>query len=242
MFDFIWNEVLYRPLFNILIWLYNNVTAQDLGWAIVLLTIALRFLMLPLSIISQYNRLRNEELQREIDRASEQFKYDAVLRKEEVRKLVRARKVRPWAKTLGLLLQLLVLILLYKVFWQGITGEKLITLLYDWVDFPGSIDPMFYGFNLGATHDIVWSGLVAIFLLFGIYLDFRRSDAVPTKGDLFYFIAFPLAVFYVLWLLPMVKSLFVLTSIVFSAIVNRLLHAMIATKKPPDSAKNTTNS
>ncbi len=231
MFEFIWNEILYQPLFNVLIWMYNNVTDHNLGWAVILVTIALRVLMLPLSVISEYNRVRNQELAAEIETMGQDFKFDPILRKEHIRKLVRARKVHPWAKTLGLVVQLLVLLLLYQVFWRGITGEKLITYLYDWVDFPGTINIMFYGFNLAAHHDIVWAGIVALLMLAEVYLEVRRNKNAPTKSDLLYFILFPLATFYILWMLPMVKSLFVLTSILFSAIVNPLLHSAMKPKK-----------
>ncbi len=237
MFAFIWNEILYRPLFNVLIWFYNNVTDHNLGWAVILLTICLRVLLFPLNMIAEYNRVKNEELGLEIDKMSKDFKYDPVLRKQHVRALIKARKVRPWAKTLGLALQLLVLILLYQVFWRGITGEKLIRYLYDWVDFPGTINVMFYGFNLGAHHDIVWAGIVGMLMLFEVYMEVRRNKRAPTKGDLLYFILFPLATFYLLWILPMVKSLFVLTSIAFSAIVNPLLHRAMK-KKPAEADKS----
>ncbi len=236
MFAFIWNEILYQPLFNVLIWLYNDVTNHNLGWAVILLTLALRVLLLPLSVIAEYNRVRNQELSQDIEKMNQDFKFDSILRKEQIRKLIKTRKVHPWAKTLGLALQLLVLVLLYQVFWRGITGEKLITYLYDWVDFPGTINIMFYGFNLSASHDIVWAGIVGLLMLVEIYLEVRRAKQAPTKSDLFYFILFPLVTFYVLWMLPMVKSLFVLTSIVFSAIVNPLLHR--AMKKKPAEAKD----
>ncbi len=231
MLAFIWNDILYQPLFNVLIWLYNNVTDHNLGWAVILLTLALRILLLPLSIIAEYNRVKNDELASEIEKMGQDFKFDPILRKEQIRKLIKVRKVHPWAKTLGLALQLLVLVLLYQVFWRGITGEKLIKYLYDWVDFPGTINTVFYGFNLGTTHDIIWSGIVGTLMLVEIYFEVRRSRRAPTKSDLFYFILFPLATFYLLWILPMVKSLFVLTSIVFSAIVNPLLHSAMKPKK-----------
>lgn len=234
MFAFIWNEILYRPLFNVLIWFYNNVTDHNLGWSVILLTIGLRIVMLPLSVIAEYNQVKNEELALEIDKMGNDFKFDPVLRKQHIRALVKVRKVRPWAKTLGLALQLLVLVLLYQVFWRGITGEKLIKYLYDWVDFPGTINIMFYGFNLGKIHDIVWPGIVAILFLIEVYIEVRRSKRVPNKNDLLYFILFPAATFYLLWILPMVKSLFVLTSMAFSAIVNPLLHAAMKPKPNPE--------
>jgi len=45
----IFNEALYRPLFNTLIWIYNIIPGNDLGIAIILLTILIRFILYPLS-------------------------------------------------------------------------------------------------------------------------------------------------------------------------------------------------
>ena len=62
----IWNEFLYRPLFNLLIWIYNNWTDGNFGWAVIYLTIILRTGLLPLSLVNEYNKLKNEALYKEI--------------------------------------------------------------------------------------------------------------------------------------------------------------------------------
>ncbi|MEK7102209.1 MAG: hypothetical protein AAB912_01095, partial [Patescibacteria group bacterium] len=66
MFDFFWNDYLFRPLLNILIWLYNNWAGENLGWAVVILTVSLRVLLLPFSIISERNAVRYERLHERI--------------------------------------------------------------------------------------------------------------------------------------------------------------------------------
>ncbi|EKE07596.1 MAG: 60 kDa inner membrane insertion protein [uncultured bacterium] len=232
MWEFIWNDLLYQPLFNILIWLYNNTAGQNLGWAVVYLTIMLRVILLPLTIIAERNKIRDEQVGEEIKKLEKEFHNDSAQLKDEVRQVVKANKINPWAKASSLGIQLLVLVLLYQVFLQGITGEKLLRTLYDWVDFPGTIDIYFYGSNLGQTHTIFWPGLVAVILLFEIYIDMKRhkKNAVE-KSDLFYFILFPAFSFFILWLLPMVKSLFIISSIIFGMIINRFIRAIFAPKK-----------
>ncbi|MBI2436846.1 MAG: YidC/Oxa1 family membrane protein insertase [Candidatus Magasanikbacteria bacterium] len=230
MLEIIWNDFLYRPLFNVLIWLYNNWADQNLGWAIIYLTLLLRIVMLPLTILTERNVLKNIELEDEIKHAEKDFRNDPILQKEEIRKRIKQKKVRPWTKVLSLGIQLLVLILLYQVFLRGITGEKLIKFLYDWVDFPGSINTVFYGFHLERTHGIFWPGVVALFLLAEIYIDYRSKKMQLTKADLFYFLFFPAASFLILWILPMVKSLFILTSLIFSAIIHQFMKILFKPK------------
>ena len=234
----IWNDFLYQPIFNFLIWIYNNWTNENFGWAVVYLTLILRTTLLPFTFISEKNRAKNANLYEEIKTLSKSYQKDPILRNEEIRRTLKKRKVTPWTKIVVLGIQLLVLLLLYQVFLRGITGEKILKILYPSVDFPGAINTIFYGFDLGMTHDYVWAGAVALFMVAEIYLQFRKRKGGLNKGDLAYFILFPLAVFLALWWLPMVKSLFILTSIVFSAIVGAIIRSFFRQKPMPKAAKS----
>ncbi len=224
MFDnVLWFKFLYQPLFNLLIWLYNNVTANNLGWAIVILTVLLRLILLPLTIIAERNKQKNEELMQEIAELERAYINDPITQKEEIRKLLKQKKIRPWAKATELGVQVLVLVLLYQVFVSGIEGDKVSRTLYCSVNFPGKINADFYGFHLGETHTIVGPLVVALYLLLEIYRNFSKREAKITQSDLAYFILFPFFSFVILWILPMVKSLFVLTSLVFSTFIHFLI-------------------
>src|SRR3989338_2186036 len=106
--DQIWNDYLYRPLFNFLIWIYNNWTDQNLGWAVVYLTLILRTLLLPFTLITERNRVHNESLISELRQVERGYPNDPILRKEEMRRVLRKRKVQPWAKIVSLGMQVLV--------------------------------------------------------------------------------------------------------------------------------------
>lgn len=218
----IWNDFLYTPLFNLLIWIYNGWAGESLGWAIVYLTVILRTVLLPFSLINEYNKLKNEALYMEIKEIEKVYQNDEIIRKQEIRKAMKKRRVQPWAKVVVLGIQAVVLVLLYQVFIDGLTGEKIMHVLYPSVQWPGVMNTYFYGFDLGATHDLFWSGAVGLFLLGSIYRNFRRFKGGVEKRDLTYFILFPFSVFLVLWILPMVKALFIFTSLLFSAIVGNI--------------------
>lgn len=221
MFGTIWHDFLYQPLFNALIWFYNNWADQNFGWAVVYLTVMIRLVLLPFTVVTEKTRLKNEELYEDVKRVDQEFKKDPILKKEEIRKILKKRKVHPWAKSVVLGAQLLALILLYQVFLRGITGEKIAKILYLGVDFPGKINTIFFGFDLAATRDWLWSGAVAIWLGLEIYLGLRKRKA--QMADLVYFIFFPAFIFIALWWLPMVKSLFILTSMLFSVILHQFM-------------------
>jgi len=235
MFDFFWNDLLYRPLLNALVWLYNNWASENLGWAVIILTVGLRIVLLPFSIITERNAVRYERLKVRIDDLHKSFKNDPVLLKEEVRKVMRMYRVSPWAKTLVLAIQGLVLVLLYQVFLAGMGGGKIMSLLYGWNDLPGIINTVFFTYDI-AERSVLWAFIVAVWLFLDLYISQRKSLDGITKGEAIFVITFPLAIFFVLWWLPMVKSLFILTSMMFSATITILRRMLV--RVPGKDKKN----
>jgi len=231
MFIALWNTYLYEPVFNLLIWIYNNWAHGNMGWAVVYLTVLLRIVILPLTIISERNKAKNAEVEAEILKLAKDFHYDKVAQKYEIRRRLKLKRIQPWAKALSLGIQALMFLLLYQVFISGISGQRMLKTLYYFVDFPGEINNLFYGFSLGTPHDIVWSGIIGIWLLVEIYIELHRRKGGLHRGDLFYFLFFPLFVFVFLWALPMVKSLFIFTTMAFSLVVHILMKPFFSDKK-----------
>ncbi|PIR67052.1 MAG: hypothetical protein COU51_00485 [Parcubacteria group bacterium CG10_big_fil_rev_8_21_14_0_10_36_14] len=217
MISYVWNDFLFRPVFNILIYFYNEVTGQNLGLAVIYLTVLIRIVLLPFSVISVWREEFYKKLSTKIEKISLAYKNDQVLQNQEIREFLKTHRVNTWSKAIVLGVQALTLVLLYQVFLGGIKGTKL-NLLYDWVEHPDFVNVMFVNFDLGAR-GFIWPAIVAIFLFFEISIEQRKKKAILLNSDIVYKYFFPLVVFGFLTLLPMVKSLFVLTSLVFSAIV-----------------------
>jgi len=215
---FFWTNYLYIPVFNALIWLYNGYAKENLGYAVIILTVALRVALLPLSIVSERNKMQYKILNEKAEQIRKDFKNDPIAMKEKVRKLLKQYKIKPWAKTLVLGIQALMLVLLYQVFIGGLTRYKL-NVLYFWVDKPEIINTRFFGFEL-AVRDWHWAAAVGLVLFIEIYLDQRKRKT--TRGEQLYGIFFPILSFLLLWLLPMVKSIFILTSLAFSYMLSLL--------------------
>lgn len=225
-----WFYGLYQPLFNALIWIYANIANFNLGWAVIWLTIFLRIVLLPLTIISERNIIQEEKAEAEAEKVAQSFKQDPVARKEEIRKIMKKYKISPWAKVATLTIQFLVLVLLYQVFVRGITGEKIAKILYPFIDFPGKINTIFYGFEIGRVHDVFWASICAVYLFVSIIIENRKQKHWSPGQAVFLFI-FPAFTFAALWILPMVKSLFILTSMVFSTIIGLLRSLLFPSNK-----------
>jgi membrane protein insertase Oxa1/YidC/SpoIIIJ len=224
MLSIVWNEYLFRPVFNILIYFYNEWTVQNLGLAVIYLTILLRLILLPFSIVSVWKQAFYKKLSKEIAQISLAHKNDPILQNQEIREFLKIHRVNPWSKAIVLGVQALALVLLYQVFLGGIRGQKL-GQLYSWVRHPDFVNTAFLGFDLGARN-FLWAAAVGVFLFVEIGLEHRKKKEFLMNSDLVYKYFFPLFCFVVLYMLPMVKSLFILTSLVFSAIVVSGLQAL----------------
>ena len=139
----IFNQALYLPLFNALVWLYNVIPGNDLGIAIIALTILIRFILYPLSKKAIQSQKAISQLQPKIKEIQKKYK-----NKEEQAKammeLYKKHKVNPMSGCLPILVQLPLLIALYRVFFNGLNPESL-NLLYDFVSRPDSLNVVFLG-------------------------------------------------------------------------------------------------
>jgi len=225
-----WHNFLFQPLLNALIWLYSNVAHNNMGWAVVWLTVCLRVILLPLNIISERNAVEHEVADQEAEIAIKAFKNDPVAQKDAFRRIMKKHRISPWAKTVMLLIQVLVLLLLYQVFVNGMSGMRLAKELYPFFDMPGRINNIFYGFDISQLHNSIWAGAAAIYLLLSIFIEHRKRTHWE-QAQMFYLIIFPLFTFWALWLLPMVKSIFILTTMLFSDTVTTFRKFIFRPKK-----------
>lgn len=225
----LWHDYLYTPLLNVLFYLYEGPAGGNLGIAIIELTVLLRLALLPFTLVSERNRARFEKLNKKIESIERDFKTDPVMRNEKIRELLRSEKVNYWAKIFQLGIQALVLVLLYQVFIGGIRFTQN-EALYAWVGAPASkVNTMFLGFDI-ADRDWLWPGFVGVVLFLEIYAEQKRREHLVTRSDVMYLLFFPIFSAIVLSLLPIVKSLFILTSIAFSMAVSMLRRTVSKTK------------
>ncbi len=139
----IFNQILYFPLFNALIFIYNHLPFDDLGVAIIILTILIRFLLYPLSQKSIKSQKAINKLQPEIKEIRKKFKKKEDQAKEMML-LYQKYKINPMAGCLPILIQLPVLIALFRVFSTGLNPQQLDNL-YSFIQRPEVLDFMFLG-------------------------------------------------------------------------------------------------
>lgn len=139
----LFNEVLYRPLLNALVFLYNIIPGQDFGIAIIVLTILIRFVLFPLSYKSIKSRKALSALQPKIKEVQKKYKSKEE-QSRELMKLYKEHKVNPVSGCLPMLVQLPILIALYRVLINVLKPESL-SALYSFIKNPGVINSSFLG-------------------------------------------------------------------------------------------------
>jgi len=134
--------ILYQPLFNLLVFLYNSIPGHDFGIAIILLTIIIRFALYPTSVKAVNSQKALQRLQPQIQEIQKKYKEDKEKQAKETLALYKKEKINPFSGLLLALIQLPILIALYQVFWEGLNPQKLVTL-YSFVANPGQISGLF---------------------------------------------------------------------------------------------------
>lgn len=216
--DGFWQDLLYRPVLNFLILLYDTIAYRNLGFAVVWLTFFVRLGLLPLSIIVERNKSIYAALSKRIQKIYQDFEKDPVMMRESIRDLLRKNKVYPWANILLLGIQFLVLVLLYQVFIGGINLEP--KVLYQFVVKPLTIDTTFIGLFDISRRNLTLSLIVAILLFVNIRLEQGTKKHLITRKTAFFLYIFPTFTFLILFWLPSVKALFILTSILLSYVIH----------------------
>lgn len=222
-----WHNVLFAPLLNLLIVLYNGPGFGSLAIAVIELTLLIRLALIPFTVVSEQNKNVYVKIEKEMERLQQEFRNDPVQKREELRKMLKKHRLNPWAKAALLGVQLVVLILLYQVFLGGINAK--FSALYPSVAHPDYVNTMFFGFDLGERHNPWGAGIVAAMLFVEIFVEQKKRLVYITNSDVLFRYAFPAASFAALYFLPAVKSLFILTSMIFSLIVSGLF--LLTTKK-----------
>ena len=111
-----------KPILWLLKWLYAII--GNWGWSIIILTIVVRFIVMPFNIFSYKSMKVMQKIQPEMNRVRERYKDKPAVQKvqmnAEIMELMKRNKANPLGGCLPMLIQLPVFIALYAVLGQSI--------------------------------------------------------------------------------------------------------------------------
>ncbi len=116
--DWGWFFFLTKPIFSLLD--YCNKLVGNMGWAIILLTLVVKTVLLPLAYKSYVSMSKLKQLQPEMEKIKKRAGDDRMKLQQEMMALYKKEKVNPAAGCLPILLQIPIFFSLYKVLFVTI--------------------------------------------------------------------------------------------------------------------------
>lgn len=145
MISAFFHAVFYNPIYNALVALVAIIPGNDVGIAVILVTIAIRLLLLPFSLSAARTQRAMKTLEPKIKALKEKHKGDKEKEALETLALYKEEKVNPFASILTVLIQLPVLLALYWVFRYEPFSHIDTTLLYSFTPIPHTASLLFLG-------------------------------------------------------------------------------------------------
>lgn len=147
MFSTIWHTFFFDPVYNGLIFFIDVVPGGDVGVAIILTTIAVKVILLPLSIKASKTQKVIREIDPKIKEIKEDIK-DPQKQAQAIMDLYKESGINPFASILLMFIQIPIIIALYFSVYSG-GGVPLpginTELLYSFIPSPDTITMLFLG-------------------------------------------------------------------------------------------------
>ncbi len=144
----IFHAFIYQPIYNLLVFFYDIIPGHDFGVAIIVTTLLIKTLFIPLSRKQIESQKKMQELQPKIKELQKKYKEDKEQQTKAIMELYREHKANPLSGCLPLIIQLIVLIAIYRVIitisQSGFTINA--ADLYSFVMNPGSVRHLFLEF------------------------------------------------------------------------------------------------
>lgn len=220
----IYHLVFFNPLYNLLVLLFQVLPFSDAGLAVICLTVIVRLIIFPLSKKAILTQVKMAEVGPELKAIKEKYKSQ----EEQARKtleLYKEKKVNPFSGIFVILIQLPIIIALYRIFLHAGFPQVDSSILYSFVKAPEYIHTNFLGFIDITQKSALLALLAAIttFIQFRISMSMQKAPEGNSFGDnlarsmqvqMKYF--FPLLVFFISYKISGVIALYWLTTNLFT--------------------------
>jgi YidC/Oxa1 family membrane protein insertase len=131
----LWDGVLYRPIYNALIFLMAMIPGHDLGLAIIILTLIIRTILLIPSQKAMKAQKRLQSINPRLEKIKQQYKGDQQKIASETMAIWKEAKVNPLSSCLPILLQLPILIAVYQTIRNGLNPDNTYLLYTTYANF-----------------------------------------------------------------------------------------------------------
>jgi membrane protein insertase Oxa1/YidC/SpoIIIJ len=221
----LFTQFVYQPFFNLLVAIYLGLDVitggnADMGVAVIIFTVALRIILLPLSIASGRTESERREIEESFADIKKTYASDPVRQKSETKKLLRGNRRTLISEGVNLTIQVAIALMLYRIFAKGLLGADF-NLIYNFMPpIPESFNLIFLG-RYDLTRPNVFLNfiqslsifLVEVLSVFTSPFPINRREVIRLQ------VILPLTSFIIFAYLPAGKKLFIITTLSFSIVL-----------------------
>lgn len=209
----LFSTFIYAPILNLTVFFYTTIGFGDLGIAIIAMTIVVRTALLPFSMKTARSQKAMAALAPEIEKIKQLHKGNTTAQSEAVMALYRDRGVNPLSGCLPLVIQLPILIGVYRVFLKIFEPGSL-DLLYSFVPHPAAISNLMLGVLDISRGNPILAILAGVAQFFQARLSMSSSSpqAAAVGQQMMYLL--PIMIVVISWNLPAGLALYwIMTSV-----------------------------
>jgi YidC/Oxa1 family membrane protein insertase len=180
----LFNDLLFIPLYNTLIFFIDIIPGGDVGFAVIILTLMVKFILFPLSKSAVRTSIKSREIQGELEEIKVKHKDSREDMGRAMLDLYKRNQINPFSGILLIFIQIPVILALYWVVYKG--GLPIINtdILYSFISAPQNVDMTFLGvFHIAESKSITLALLAAVTQHIQARLSFpkqEKKEKLPT--------------------------------------------------------------
>ena len=180
----LYNTILFQPVFNLLIYLYQILPVHDMGLAVIIFTLVIKAALLPIDMKALKSQKALQEMQPKIDEIQKKYKDDKEEQARQTMQIFQDSKINPFFGIWALFIQIPVLIAIYQVLTQLSAAVKdgkdlAIAKFYPFVQQPSSINYLFLGV-MDLSKPALWMAIIVGVLQF---IQIKMTMGKPKAKD-----------------------------------------------------------
>lgn len=181
----LFNDLFFIPLYNTLIFFVDIIPGGDVGFAVIALTLVVKFILFPLSKSAVRTSIKSREIQPELEELKEKYKDNREEMGRAMLELYRKHQINPFSGIALIFIQLPVILALYWVVYKGGLPAINADILYSFIPSPTNVDMTFLGvFHIAESKSFVLALLAAVTQHIQARLSFPKiTDDTKPKSD-----------------------------------------------------------
>ena len=235
----LWNSILYIPIINTMVGVYQFLPFENFGVTIILFTLLTRVILWPLSRKNRAYREAMQQIQPELEKLKKKHAKDKEKLYAETMKLYTKYKVNPASGCLPLLIQLPFTFALYQALREGLNPERIETLnnlLYSFIPKVTFFNTNFLWFDLTKTDPFyILPVLVAGLQYLQVKMSMGNLSEEAAKASKQTMIYMPLIFLFISLSLPSGLTLYILLTTISGIVENKGLRAILGGKSKEQS-------